>query len=108
MSVSEFSYILNQIKPFTDYVYLHVKGEPLLHSQIDKILDLANQNHLKVNLTTNGTLLLDKIEILKDKAIKKIIITEVSSKISSKRPKMRDNMIERKINSGPKKNKLGD
>ncbi len=67
IDLESIEHIFQEIKDYTDYIYLHVKGEPLLHSQIDKILDLANQNHLKVNLTTNGTLLLDKIEILKDK-----------------------------------------
>lgn len=57
MSVSEFSYILNQIKPFTDYVYLHVKGEPLLHPELDILLEQCLEHGFKVNITTNGTLL---------------------------------------------------
>ena len=57
MSVSEFNYILNQIQPFTDYVYLHVKGEPLLHPELESLLEQCLEHGLKVNITTNGTLL---------------------------------------------------
>ena len=31
MSVDEFAHTLQQIRPYTNYIYLHVKGEPLLH-----------------------------------------------------------------------------
>lgn len=56
MSLEEFEIILKKIKDYTDYIYLHVKGEPLLHPKIIKFLNLAENYHLKVNLTTNGTL----------------------------------------------------
>lgn len=56
MTITEFEEILKKIKDYTDYIYLHVKGEPLLHPHIIDFINLANQYHLKVNLTTNGTL----------------------------------------------------
>ena len=31
MSVDEFAKIAAQVTPFTDYICLHVKGEPLMH-----------------------------------------------------------------------------
>lgn len=64
MSVDEFEYILKEIKDYTDYIYLHVKGEPLLHPNLDKILELCEIYNIKVNITTNGTLLLEKTDIL--------------------------------------------
>ena len=64
MSVEEFEYILKEIKEYTDYIYLHVKGEPLLHPNLDKILELCEEYNIKVNITTNGTLLLEKTDIL--------------------------------------------
>lgn len=67
ITLEKIEHIFNEIKDYTDYVYLHVKGEPLLHPQIGLIIDLANNNYLKVNLTTNGTLLLEKIEKLNGK-----------------------------------------
>ena len=56
MSLEEFELILNKIKDYTDYIYLHVKGEPLIHKDIIKFINKANEYNLKVNLTTNGTL----------------------------------------------------
>ena len=57
MTLEEFKVILEKIKDYTNYIYLHVKGEPLLHPQIIDFIKEADKNHLKVNLTTNGTLL---------------------------------------------------
>lgn len=56
MTRDEFESILIKIKDYTDYIYLHVKGEPLLHPNIIEFLRLAEKYNLKVNLTTNGTL----------------------------------------------------
>lgn len=57
MDLHTFDKVLSQIKDFTDFIYLHVKGEPLLHPEIDKFLDLAEGYGLNVNITTNGTLI---------------------------------------------------
>ncbi|MEG2447628.1 MAG: radical SAM/SPASM domain-containing protein [Bacilli bacterium] len=65
ISPIEFQHIINQIKPYTDYIYLHIKGEPLLHSQLGEILDICSKALIKVNITTNGTLLKEKGSILK-------------------------------------------
>ena len=56
MSLEEFEVILNKIKDYTDYIYLHVKGEPLVHKNIIEFINKANEYNLKVNLTTNGVL----------------------------------------------------
>lgn len=52
-----FSHIINEVKPYTDYIYLHLMGEPLLSPDLGKFLEVSHENQLKVNLTTNGTLL---------------------------------------------------
>lgn len=57
MSFTEFQTILKKIKPYTNYIYLHVKGEPLLHPEIDSFLSYAFAQGFQINLTTNGTLL---------------------------------------------------
>lgn len=57
IKVEDFSKILDDIKPHTDYIYFHVKGEPLLHPKIDQLLDLSHEKGFKVNITTNGTLI---------------------------------------------------
>lgn len=64
ISISQFEHILKELKPFTDYLYLHVKGEPLLHSEFDSILTLCDKYAYKVNITTNGTLLKQRLSIL--------------------------------------------
>ena len=56
MSLEEFEEVLNKIKDYTDYIYLHVKGEPLVHKDIIEFINKANEYNLKVNLTTNGTI----------------------------------------------------
>ena len=45
MSVDEFAKIAAQVTPFTDYICLHVKGEPLLHPKLKEILDLCEKYH---------------------------------------------------------------
>lgn len=64
MSTENFEHILTEISPYTDYVYLHVKGEPLLHDKLQDILSLCEKYHMHANITTNGTLLKKKQEIL--------------------------------------------
>jgi len=56
MSLEEYEKILNKIKDYTNYIYLHVKGEPLLHPKVIEMIKLAEKYKLKVNLTTNGVL----------------------------------------------------
>ncbi len=57
MSQEYFERIIGEITPFTDYIYLHVKGEPLLHPMLGSFLSICNEHGLKVNITTNGTLI---------------------------------------------------
>lgn len=57
IQLDAFNHILDQIKPHTSYIYLHVKGEPLLHPKIDELLDASHEKGFKVNITTNGTLI---------------------------------------------------
>ena len=57
MTPKQFRQVIEKIRPYTDYIYLHVKGEPLLHPQLKQLLEIAAQFGLQVNLTTNGTLL---------------------------------------------------
>lgn len=64
MTTKEFEHILKEISPYTDYVYLHVKGEPLIHPDIEDILALCDKYHMYANITTNGTLIESRKEIL--------------------------------------------
>jgi len=75
ISVENFETVLKKINDYTDYIYLHVKGEPLLHDDLDKLLDKAYKYNKKVNITTNGTLLKEKEDILRHPSIRQINIS---------------------------------
>jgi len=75
MSVEEFRLIVEKIRPFTNYIYLHVLGEPLLHPQLEEILSIAENSGLNINITTNGSLLERKKELLIKHSIRQINIS---------------------------------
>ncbi len=64
MSLLEFELVINKIKKYTDYIYLHVKGEPLLYSNLDSLLSICDNTNIKVNITTNGVFLKEKLSVL--------------------------------------------
>ena len=61
MTVEEFASLLPKLRPWTDYLYFHLMGEPLCHPNLKEFLALAGKAGFKVILTTNGTLL-DKLQ----------------------------------------------
>jgi DNA polymerase III alpha subunit len=57
MSLGEFARIVGNLKGVTEYLYLHVLGEPLTHPMLPTFIEYATKNRFKVAITTNGTLL---------------------------------------------------
>lgn len=57
MQEEEFSLLLDKLRPYSDFLYFHLMGEPLCHPMLEKYLALAGQQGFRVILTTNGTLL---------------------------------------------------
>lgn len=57
MSEEEFAYLLPKLRPYSDYLYFHLMGEPLLHPKLGHFLELAGEIGFRIILTTNGTLL---------------------------------------------------
>ena len=57
MDEADFSVLAAKLRPFTDYLYFHLMGEPLCHPHLAQFLHIAGQLGFKVILTTNGTLL---------------------------------------------------
>lgn len=57
LSFSDFKIILDKIKPYTNYLYFHILGEPLLHPDIVKFIDYASSIGFNINITTNGYLI---------------------------------------------------
>ena len=64
LNEEEFSTLLPKIRPYTDFLYFHLMGEPLLHPKLERFLELAGLFGFKVILTTNGTLLAKQQEML--------------------------------------------
>ncbi|SHH44360.1 radical SAM/SPASM domain-containing protein [Clostridium grantii] len=73
MTVDKFEEVLKKIQGYGQYVFLHLKGEPLLHPQFKEILDLCYKYKVKVNLTTNGTMIMKHMGLLlSSKAIRQV------------------------------------
>ena len=64
LSAIEFEQIASEASSWTDHICLHVKGEPLMHPQLEDILAIAAHYRLNVNLTTNATLISEKGALL--------------------------------------------
>ncbi len=57
MTESEFAELLPKLRPYSDFLYFHLMGEPLLHPLLERFLELAGEAGFRVIITTNGTLL---------------------------------------------------
>ena len=57
MNEAEFAAIAEKLRPYTDFLYFHLMGEPLCHPELPRFLEIAGGLGFKVILTTNGTLL---------------------------------------------------
>ena len=64
MSLSDIKLYLDKIKPYTHSIYLHVKGEPLLHPDFRAILRLLSEIGINTKITTNGTLVMNYYDVL--------------------------------------------
>lgn len=63
LSLEEFKRRVDEVAPFTEGIYLHILGEPLLHKDLKEMIDYASKK-VKVNITTNGRLLESKMDEL--------------------------------------------
>ncbi len=79
MNMNDFTHILEQVKPYGTYLYLHVKGEPLLHPDIEPLLDICYEKGFYVNITTNGTL----INKTKEKLLEKPALRQINFSLHS-------------------------
>ncbi len=84
MAKEEFTLAAKKLRPFADYLYYHLMGEPLLHPDICEFLSVAKDLGFKSIITTNGTLLKEKgEEILKTQALHKVSISLHSFEVNS-------------------------
>ena len=57
MTPEEFAILAPKLRPYTEFLYFHLMGEPLCHPQLGAFLEIAHTHGFRVILTTNGTLL---------------------------------------------------
>ncbi len=64
MPPETFAAIAEKLRPHTEYIYLHLLGEPLLHPQLGEILAVCAGLGFRVTTVTNGTLIARAAETL--------------------------------------------
>ena len=57
MTVEQFSTVADRLTGFTKYIYYHLMGEPLTHTELPRLIRIAGEKGFKSAITTNGTLL---------------------------------------------------
>lgn len=57
MSLDDIKRVVDMCKPYTKCLYLHLKGEPLLHPDFSDILEYLDDNSINIKITTNGDFL---------------------------------------------------
>ena len=76
MNREEFSLAASRLRPFADYLFYHLLGEPLLHPQLGEFLAIAASLGFQSIITTNGTLLhKQKDTLLTAKSLRKVSIS---------------------------------
>ncbi len=76
ISVNEFEVAARRLRAFAEILHFHILGEPLLHPALQELLTVADRLGFKVNITTNGTLLDKRGEVLlNSSALKKVSIS---------------------------------
>ena len=64
LTTAEFEALTDRLRGETEYLYFHLMGEPLLHPELESFLEIAGEKGFRVLLTTNGTLLPQRGEML--------------------------------------------
>jgi MoaA/NifB/PqqE/SkfB family radical SAM enzyme/ubiquinone/menaquinone biosynthesis C-methylase UbiE len=75
LSFEQFKISADKIRPFCDYLFLHIWGEPLLNKDIFKIIEYASA-FTRTNISTNGN-------YLTEETAEKLILSGVSDLIVS-------------------------
>lgn len=64
MDEATFTTLAARLRPWTDFLYFHLMGEPLCHPLLERFLQIADGLGFKVILTTNGTRLARQQDML--------------------------------------------
>lgn len=91
MSVEAFRQVCQSISPYTQYIYMHLMGEPLLHPHLKALMEIAHEEGLYVQLTTNGTLIQDKTtELLQQPALRQVNVSLSSYEANAHQTELKD------------------
>lgn len=73
MDTALFAEIIRQVAPLTEQVCFHLMGDPLVHPDLAKLLDICHEQDTRVFFVTNGVLLTDKAaELLLHPALRQV------------------------------------
>ncbi len=76
ITTENFEHIIKNTAHLSDYYYLHLMGEPLLHPKLNEFLKICEKYNKKVVITTNGTLIKEcKDIILNSKSVYKVVFS---------------------------------
>lgn len=75
LTAAEFNYIVQRLRGHTEYVYLHILGEPLTHPELGEIMAAVAECGMKCCITTNGTLLRENEQVLLDAPLHKLSVS---------------------------------
>ena len=64
MTEEDFTTLMPKLRPWADFLYFHLMGEPLCHPLLETFLKIAETHGFKVILTTNGSLLKKQQSVL--------------------------------------------
>ena len=98
MTEEAFQEIINQLKPYTNYLYFHLLGEPLLNPRLEKFFKISEEAGMFVNLTTNGTLINKAANTLINAKSLRQINFSIHSFESNESDKTIENYLEQIVN----------
>lgn len=75
MTEAEYAYVLGQLKGKTQHIYHHLMGEPLAHPLLPRFIEMAAEAGFRPMITTNGTLLPSRGDMLLGKGVHKVNIS---------------------------------
>ena len=105
MTEAEYAHVLEQLAGKTQYIYHHLMGEPLVHPLLPRFVQMAHQAGFRPMITTNGTLLDSRGEVLLDKGLHKVNISLHS--FEGDRPEFHREYIRKIADFSDKANKTG-
>jgi radical SAM protein with 4Fe4S-binding SPASM domain len=76
MDFNVFKKIVDEAKDYTEFTFLHLAGEPLLHPELRRMIDYCRQVGLKTGLSTNGIILdEEKSKLLIDSPLDLLVLS---------------------------------